>query len=371
MKSQKQSDSQSEFKETVDMNTDFTKNHSGTVSHYEVPNLTSMLYEYTNKEQEHIQRCFRAGNFTHLRELPNQVQPNSIIETTREKQNFNVHFRSKGAPTTRLLDKKTYYKKFEYMEDNYEGFLEAQRKEKAESKAKQKALHGDKDFYPVVPKPKGKYENPFNETDKEYLFPFLSEEDPYEAAKDEVLRHKWIEESKNLYGEFKPSSKEHSLLMPGRTLFMEILEEVKKVLLADWNDVNFVIGTNPEEMIEIKFESNTMDTEKGLKIYMNNLISANTVMRKYGLRRVSHYWGYKEDNYIYYMIAPPWVKLLINDVVNFWKISQSQAQHETESEAPSFSSDEEEKTAKERIKHRIKFTAEEKKPVLYSRGVVM
>ena len=28
-------------------------------------------------------------------------------------------------------------------------------------------------------------------------------------------------------------------------------------------------------------------------------------------------------------------------------------------------------TAKKKIKHRIKFTAEEKKPVLYSRGVAM
>ena len=199
----------------------------------------------------------------------------------------------------------------------------------------------------------------------------MNEEDPYEAAKDEVLRYKWIEESKNLYGEFKPSFKETSLLVPGRTLFMEILEEVKKVLLADWNDVNFVIGTNPEEMIEIKFESNTIDTEKGLKIYMNNFISANTVMRKYGLRRVCHYWGYKEDSYIYYMIAPPWVRLLVNDVVNFWKITHSKEQQETESMAPSFSSDEEEMDSKKKIKHRIKFTAEEKKPVLYSREVVM
>lgn len=309
--------------------------------------------------------------------MPDRVEPNSIIDTTREKQNFNVHFRSKGAATE--SPKKQYskliggglFRKFEYMDDNYEAFLEAQRKEKTDQKEKQKQLHGDKDFYPVGAKPKGKYENPFNESDKEYLYPFLSEEDPYEAAKDEVLRHKWIEESKNLYGEFKPSYKETSLKVPGRTLFMEILEEVKKVLLADWNDVNFVIGTNPEEMIEIKFESNTLDTEKGLKIYMNNFISANTVMRKYGLRRVSHYWGYKEDHHIYYMVAPPWVKLLINDVVNFWKITQSQAHNDTESKAPSFSSDEEEMTARDKIKHRIKFTAEEKKPVLYSRSVAM
>ena len=224
---------------------------------------------------------------------------------------------------------------------------------------------------PASSKPKGKYENPFNENDKDYLFPFLKEEDPYEAAKDEVFRHKWIEESKNLFGEFKPSFKEGSLKLPGRVLFMEILEEVKKVLLADWNDVNFVIGTNPEEMIEIKFEWNTIDTEKGLKIYMNNFISANTVMRKYGLRRVSHYWGYKEDNYIYYMVAPPWVKLLVNDVVNFLKISQTQAQKETESDEPSFSSDEEDMSARKRIRYRIKNTAEEKKPVLYSRSVAM
>lgn len=257
------------------------------------------------------------------------------------------------------------------MEDNYDAFLEQQKKDKAEKKKKQKDVHGDKEFLPAIPKPKGKYENPFNAEDKEYLFPFLNEEDPYEAAKDEVLRYKWIEESKNLYGEFKPSFKETSLLVPGRTLFMEILEEVKKVLLADWNDVNFVIGTNPEEMIEIKFESNTIDTEKGLKIYMNNFISANTVMRKYGLRRVCHYWGYKEDSYIYYMIAPPWVRLLVNDVVNFWKITHSKEQQETESMAPSFSSDEEEMDSKKKIKHRIKFTAEEKKPVLYSREVVM
>lgn len=56
MNSQKPSDNGSEQQETADLNTDFTKNKSVTVSHYEVPNLTSMLYEYTNKEQEYIQR---------------------------------------------------------------------------------------------------------------------------------------------------------------------------------------------------------------------------------------------------------------------------------------------------------------------------
>mmetsp|Transcript_17416 Transcript_17416/g.17144 ORF Transcript_17416/g.17144 Transcript_17416/m.17144 type:complete len:104 (-) Transcript_17416:2-313(-) len=103
---------------------------------------------------------------------------------------------------------------------------------------------------------------------------------------------------------------------------------------------------------------------------MNNFISAHTVMRKYGLRRVTHFWGYKEDYYIYYMVAPPWVKLPVNDVVNYWKISQVHTQ-ETETSEPSFSSDEEELSAKKKIRYRIKNTAKEKKPLLYSRTVDM
>jgi len=92
----------------------------------------------------------------------------------------------------------------------------------------------------------------------------LNEEDPYEAAKDEVLRYKWIEESQRVHGDFKPAYNLKSIMNPGRTLLVEILEEVKKVLLTDWNDINFVIGTNPEEMIEVKFDTDVEDTEKGL-----------------------------------------------------------------------------------------------------------
>jgi hypothetical protein len=87
---------------------------------------------------------------------------------------------------------------------------------------------------------------------------------------------------------------------------------------------------------------------------MNNLISSNPVVRKYGLRRVSHYWGFKEDSYIYYMLAPPWVRLLINDVVNFIKIPQSNAQQDEDSDEPSFSSDEESRDPRKDVNKRLK-----------------
>lgn len=74
---------------------------------------------------------------------------------------------------------------------------------------------------------------------------------------------------------------------------------------------------------------------------MNNLISSNSIIRKYGLRRVPYYWGFKDTSHIYYMVAPPWVHLLVNDVVNFAKISkvQSKDQDEEGSDAGTFSSD--------------------------------
>ncbi len=64
----------------------------GKLLHYEVPNLRSMLYEYTNREQEVIQECFRTGNFTSLRELPDRMEPNSVIDKLRSKQEYNIHF---------------------------------------------------------------------------------------------------------------------------------------------------------------------------------------------------------------------------------------------------------------------------------------
>ena len=34
------------------------------------------------------------------------------------------------------------------------------------------------------------------------------------------------------------------------------------------------------------------------------------------MRKISYYWGYKEGNFIYYMLAPPWLKVYVNDAIN-------------------------------------------------------
>ena len=47
-------------------------------NHYEVPNMSSMLYEFTNKETDRIHQAFRIGNFVSLRDLPNVILPGNV-----------------------------------------------------------------------------------------------------------------------------------------------------------------------------------------------------------------------------------------------------------------------------------------------------
>ena len=57
------------------METDSGKKYSKISNHYEVPNMSSMLYEFTNKEQDKVHQSFRVGNYVSLRDLPNLIQP--------------------------------------------------------------------------------------------------------------------------------------------------------------------------------------------------------------------------------------------------------------------------------------------------------
>jgi hypothetical protein len=68
-------------------------------------------------------------------------------------------------------------------------------------------------------------------------------EDPYDSTKDERLRAKWIEEAQMLFGEFKPQGLKKPVAEISKSRLQDIVEVMKKLLLSDWNDVYFVIGS--------------------------------------------------------------------------------------------------------------------------------
>lgn len=57
-------------------------------NHFEIPNLSSMLYDYTNKEKDLIEKCWRVGNYHSLRDLPSHLAPSNVLKSYQEKQDL-------------------------------------------------------------------------------------------------------------------------------------------------------------------------------------------------------------------------------------------------------------------------------------------
>lgn len=76
--------------------------------------------------------------------------------------------------------------------------------------------------------------------------------------------------------------------------------------------VSFTLSVaNPNDFIEIKFDVDTVDNLLGLHSYMNTMLNTQEDVNKYQLRKIAHYWGFREGNFVYYMLAPPWLKIYI------------------------------------------------------------
>lgn len=77
--------------------------------------------------------------------------------------------------------------------------------------------------------------------------------------------------------------------------------------------ITLLFAANPNDFIEIKFDIDTVDSLLGLHSYMNTMLNTNDDVIRYQLRKISHYWGYREtgSNFVYYMLAPPWLKIYI------------------------------------------------------------
>ena len=119
-------------------------------------------------------------------------------------------------------------------------------------KAAEGRAHADKikevhpmPFNPATVKKNLKYDYPFLGKGEVSTYLFLASGDPYEIAKDERMKSRWVEEAKLLYGDFNPAGVTKPITTVSRSTLGDIVNVIKKLLLSDWNDVNFVIGTNP------------------------------------------------------------------------------------------------------------------------------
>lgn len=123
-------------------------------------------------------------------------------------------------------------------------------------------------------------------------------------------------DSKVLAGDFKPQSLEKSPIPVTKAQMRDIINVLRLHLTRDWDDAKFIIATNHDDHIEVRFDLDTVDSMNGLIAYMNNLVSQAEDVTKFKLRRVVNSWALidKHSKYIYFMISPPWVKQQRPDV---------------------------------------------------------
>jgi len=84
--------------------------------------LSSMLYEFTNREQERVHNTFRVGNFQSLRDLPNDILAGSILNAQKDKIEHNLYVPVEQKSYVELFGGGGYFSKFEWKEDPYELF---------------------------------------------------------------------------------------------------------------------------------------------------------------------------------------------------------------------------------------------------------
>lgn len=86
--------------------------------------MTQLLYDFTNKEQDTIQQCFRTGNYASLRDLPPGLMPNAIAKAMREKQDTNLAFKPPQGKVVNLSGG-GLFRDYEWMPEPYDNFLKA------------------------------------------------------------------------------------------------------------------------------------------------------------------------------------------------------------------------------------------------------
>ena len=111
-------------------------------SHYEVPNMSSMLYDFTNKEQERVHQSFRIGNFVSLRDLPDSLMAGNVAAFQNSKVEDNLYSIMEGRTYVELANNGGYFSKFPWQTDPFERWTDDIARRRKENKEKREDIHG-------------------------------------------------------------------------------------------------------------------------------------------------------------------------------------------------------------------------------------
>ena len=146
--------------------------------------MSSMLYEYTNREKDYVEQAFRGGNYQSIRGLPNDIRPFNVGQAVKEKiantalassiigQNNHVY-------QELLKGDGGVFSKFQWQADPFNNVKERESIMRMTQVSNQQRVHGPDPFNPSQVKKCLKYEYPFISQSEIETRNFLMADDPY------------------------------------------------------------------------------------------------------------------------------------------------------------------------------------------------
>lgn len=108
--------------------------------------MSSMLYEFTNKEMEKVHQSFRTGNYISLRNLPDMIIPGNVSSMFSSRIEENLFSIMERRSWVELSANGGYFSKFEWQPDDYMRFKEKMVEDRKEKKQKQEDVHKQNPF---------------------------------------------------------------------------------------------------------------------------------------------------------------------------------------------------------------------------------
>ena len=134
------------FETDHELGTDVANFASKISNHYEVPNMSSMLYEFTNKEQDRVHQSFRIGNFVSLRDITDSLLPGNVSHMANSKQEENLYSIIERRSWVELSKNGGYFSKFEWQPDPFANFKESLTSDRVKHEKQQFEVHGQAPF---------------------------------------------------------------------------------------------------------------------------------------------------------------------------------------------------------------------------------
>ena len=261
---------------------DLAVGHSGTHSstlpprHLE-PTLSSTLPNYSNTETDRIRAAFHAHNFTTLSNaLPDTIAPESILMARESRRISNLN--DDGAASFKPVARGgSLNPTFTYVPSKYSLLEDLKKLQRTEHEAKVASISAKPWAKGSTKSLRLKHEEQFGDSAEPYRYPHM--DDLFEAAEDQNRRMRWLQEQRVIHGPFVQSAAGQSLSKPSRKMIPEIVQQLHRVLKADWEESNFSVCATEDDLVVCAFDPRSVPSVRAL--------TALCVLRVKGYKRTN------------------------------------------------------------------------------------